>query len=60
MVKVLSFRFQQCFDPCTVLVFEGSSETGIFRHLSNSPGDFEILHWFPAGPVLPLGEKMLL
>ena len=27
MVNVLSFRFQQCFGPFTMLLFEGSSET---------------------------------
>ena len=26
MVKVLSFRFQQCFGPFTMLLVEGSSE----------------------------------
>ena len=35
MVKVLSFTFQQCFSLFTVLLVQGSSETGLFRHLSN-------------------------
>ena len=29
VVKVLSFRFQQCFDPFTLLLVEGSSQTGL-------------------------------
>ena len=36
MLKVLSFRFQQCFRPFTVLFVEGSSELRLFRHLSNN------------------------
>ena len=35
MVKALSFRFQKCFGPFTMLLVEGSSETGLFRSLSN-------------------------
>ena len=35
MVKVLSFRFQQCFAQITMLLVEGSSETELFRLLSN-------------------------
>ena len=35
MVKVLSFRFHQCFGSFTMLLVEGSSETGPFRNLSN-------------------------
>ena len=35
MVKVLLFSFQQCFGPFTMLLVEGSSETELFRHLSN-------------------------
>ena len=35
MVKVLSFRFQQCFCVFRMLHVEGSSETGLFRHLFN-------------------------
>ena len=35
MVKVLSFIFQQCFCVFTMLLVEGSSETGLFRDLSN-------------------------
>ena len=34
MVKFLSFRFQQCLDPFTMLVFEWSSEMGLVRHWS--------------------------
>ena len=33
MVKVLPFRFEQYFAPFTMLLVEGSSETGLFRHL---------------------------
>ena len=32
--KVSSLRFQQCFGPLTMLIIEGSSEKGLFRHLS--------------------------
>ena len=35
MVKWRLFRFQQCFSLLTMLFFEGSSEMGLFRHLSN-------------------------
>ena len=35
MVTVLSFIFQQCFGMFTMLLVEGSSEAGLFRHLSN-------------------------
>ena len=28
-------RFQQCFGRVTMLLVEGSSEKGVFRHLSN-------------------------
>ena len=35
MEKVLSLRFQQCFGPFTMLFVGGSSESGLFRHLSN-------------------------
>ena len=35
MVKVLLFRFQQCFVPFTMLLVEGSSETRFVKHLSN-------------------------
>ena len=34
MVKVLPFRFQQCFGLFTTLLVTGSSETGLFRRLS--------------------------
>ena len=30
MVKVLPFSFEQCFGPLTMLLVEGSSETGFF------------------------------
>ena len=43
MVKVLSFRFQHCFDRYTILLVKGTSETGLFRHLSN--------HFFWTGSV---------
>ena len=33
MIKVLWCRFQQCLDTFTMLLFEGASETGLFRHL---------------------------
>ena len=42
MTKVLPFRFQQCLVPLTMLLFEGFSEKGLFRHLSNH--DFEITY----------------
>ena len=35
LVMVLSFKFQQCFNPFTKLTVEGSSETGLSRLLSN-------------------------
>ena len=35
MVKVLSFSFEQYFSPFTMLLVEKSSETGLFRYLSN-------------------------
>ena len=35
MVKVLRFKFQQCFGPFILLLVGGSSQTGLFRHLSN-------------------------
>ena len=33
MVKVLPFRFEQYFASFTMLLVEGSSETGLFRNL---------------------------
>ena len=33
MVKMLSFRFQHCFGPFTMLLVKGSSEKGLLRHL---------------------------
>ena len=35
MPKVLRFRYEQCLGLFTMLLFKGSSETGLFRHLSN-------------------------
>ena len=35
MVKIQSFRFQQCFRPFIMLLLEMSSKMGLFRHLSN-------------------------
>ena len=35
LIKVLSCKFQQWFGPFTMLLFEGSSKTGFFRHLSD-------------------------
>ena len=35
MVKVVSFRFQQCLVPLTKLLLEGTSERGLLRHLYN-------------------------
>ena len=35
MVRVLSFSFEQYFSAFTMLLVEGSSETGFLRHLSN-------------------------
>ena len=35
MVKVLWFKFQQCFAPFTMSVYEGSSKADTFRHISN-------------------------
>ena len=32
---MLSIRFQQCFGPFILLLLKGSSETGLFRDLSN-------------------------
>ena len=35
LIKVLWCRFQQCPSTFTILLLEGSSATGLFRHLSN-------------------------
>ena len=35
MIKVMWCRFQQCLGTFTMLLFEGSSKMGFFRHLSN-------------------------
>ena len=34
-IKVIWCRFQQCLGTFTMLLFEGSSKMGFFRHLSN-------------------------
>ena len=35
IVRVPPFRFEERFGPFTMLLAEGSSQTGFFRHLSN-------------------------
>ena len=35
MVQALWFSLEQCFGPFTMVLVEGSSEMGLFRHLSN-------------------------
>ena len=35
LVKVRSFRLQQCFNQFLIFSVEGSSKTRLFRHLSN-------------------------
>ena len=35
MIEVLSCRFHKCFGPSTMWLVEGSSKTGLLRHLSN-------------------------
>ena len=35
MIKVLSFRLKLSFGPFTILLVEGFSEMGHFRHLAN-------------------------
>ena len=35
MVKVVSFKFQQCLVAFTMLLVEGSPETGLLRDLPN-------------------------
>ena len=35
MVKVLSYRFHKCFGPFNMLIFQGCSETTLFREWSN-------------------------
>ena len=35
MINVLCDRFKQCLGTFTILLVEGSSETGIFRHFSD-------------------------
>ena len=34
-IKVLSYRFEEWLGTFTMLLVEWSSETGLFRHLSN-------------------------
>ena len=36
MIKMLWCRFEQCLGTFTMLLVEGSSETGLFRHLSRN------------------------
>ena len=47
MGKMLSFSVEQSFGPFTMLLVEGSSKKGLFRHLSN--------HDFPS----PLVQKYI-
>ena len=35
MIKMVWCKFQQCLGTSAMLLVEGSSETGLFRHLSN-------------------------
>ena len=35
MVKELSFTFRKCLETFTMWLYEGSLETGVFRHWSN-------------------------
>ena len=35
MIKVMWWRFQNCLGMFTILLVEASSDTGLFRHLSN-------------------------
>ena len=35
MIKRLPYQFVQCLGTFTMLLVEGSSETGLFRHLSD-------------------------
>ena len=35
MVNGLSFSFEHCYGPFNMVPVEESSETGLFRHLSN-------------------------
>ena len=35
MIKVIGWRFEQCLGPFTMFLVEGSSETGLLRHLAN-------------------------
>ena len=35
LIKVLRCRFQHCLDTFTMLLVEGFSQTGLFRHLSD-------------------------
>ena len=43
-IKVLWLRFQQCLCTFTMLIVEGSSEMGVFRHLSNQKAVTVIFH----------------
>ena len=35
LIKVISYIFEQCLGTFTILLVKGSSETGLFRRLSN-------------------------
>ena len=35
MIKVMWCRFQQCLSTCTILLVEASSETALYKHLSD-------------------------
>ena len=43
MIKVLWCKFQQYYGPFTILLVNGSSEAGLFRHL---PNDISGVHNF--------------
>ena len=43
MIKVLWCKFQQCLGTFTMLLVEGMSETGLFRHLSDDVSKVVIL-----------------
>ena len=44
MIEVLSYRFQECLGPFTILLVKGSSETGLFGYLYN-PAFRSLLFW---------------
>ena len=41
MIKVIWYRFKECLGTVTIFLVEASSETGLFRHLSDY--DFEVV-----------------